>query len=265
MKQKLFIHTSILMLSLLFITSCEKIEDDSEAVPKVNTNIVSHIEAGTALCGGAIEEEGTSSINAKGVCWSTVTGPTINDSKTTDGEGTSDFSSLMTCLNANTTYYVRAYATNNAGTGYGLQKSFTTLSNQPVPCPCSPAANLIVFSGVDNTFFNVTAGTAGLNYGATYGITGEGMSSTLQIEFSHVPVSGKFITTNNLSFIGPTECLVDGLFGSILANQYIGAPGDTVYVTKTGEGQYSASFCSLQFNSGGTSYIFTSDGNLTTN
>jgi len=50
----------------------------------------------------------------------------LQDSKTTDGGGTGSFSSAINGLNANTTYFVRAYATNSAGTVYGNAVSFTT-------------------------------------------------------------------------------------------------------------------------------------------
>jgi uncharacterized protein (TIGR02145 family) len=63
---------------------------------------------------------------SRGVCWSTGNTPTIADSKTTDGTGPGTFLSLITGLTDGTTYYVRAYATNDAGTGYGNTFSFAT-------------------------------------------------------------------------------------------------------------------------------------------
>ena len=63
----------------------------------------------------------------RGVCWSTTNLPTINDSKYASGTGVGQFYSLMTNLSPNTTYYVRAYATNCAGTAYGNQLSIKLL------------------------------------------------------------------------------------------------------------------------------------------
>jgi hypothetical protein len=61
------------------------------------------------------------------VCWSTATGPTTAlTTKTTDGSGTGTFTSAITGLAASTLYYVRAYATNSAGTSYGNEVTFTT-------------------------------------------------------------------------------------------------------------------------------------------
>jgi hypothetical protein len=66
------------------------------------------------------------------VCWSTTTDPTIANSKTNNGTGTGTFTSSLTGLSPSTLYYVRAYATNSAGTSYGANVTFTTTtSNQP--------------------------------------------------------------------------------------------------------------------------------------
>ena len=60
------------------------------------------------------------------MCWSTNQNPTIADNITTNGSGSGSFTSSITSLNANTTYYSRAYATNGVGTAYGNQINFTT-------------------------------------------------------------------------------------------------------------------------------------------
>ena len=69
----------------------------------------------------------TSSITAKGICWSTTSNPTISSNKTNDGTGSLSFTSQMTGLQEGTKYFVRAYATNSKGTSYGNEVSFTTL------------------------------------------------------------------------------------------------------------------------------------------
>lgn len=99
-------------------------------LPTVTTYLVNGITSSSAYCGGDVTSAGNGSISARGVCWSTEQNPTISNSHTEDGIGTGAFSSWITGLNANTTYYVRAYATNEAGTAYGGQKSFTTEPNQ---------------------------------------------------------------------------------------------------------------------------------------
>jgi uncharacterized protein (TIGR02145 family) len=98
------------------------------AFPKLTTSEITTITSTTVNAGGSISSDGNATVTARGVCWSTTANPTIAlTTKTTDGTGTGVFSSAITGLTANTTYYVRAYATNSYGTGYGALVSFTTL------------------------------------------------------------------------------------------------------------------------------------------
>lgn len=117
------IYPFILMgLFLVFANSCKKDDD----VPVLTTTAVTDITQTTVKSGGNITSDGGSAVTARGVCWSTDPDPTISDNKTTDGAGTGEFISNITGLMPNTTYYVRAYATNSNGTGYGSVLSFTT-------------------------------------------------------------------------------------------------------------------------------------------
>jgi len=95
------------------------------ALPTLTTTSVSNITYTTATSGGNITFEG-GTVTARGVCWSTSSGPTTADSKTSDGTGTGSFTSSLTGLTYNKTYYVRAYATNSEGTAYGDEKTFST-------------------------------------------------------------------------------------------------------------------------------------------
>jgi hypothetical protein len=74
-----------------------------------------------ASSGGEVTFSGFATVTARGVCWNTTGNPSIADSKTTNGTGFGVFTSSITGLTANTTYYVRAYATNSQGTAYGEQ------------------------------------------------------------------------------------------------------------------------------------------------
>ncbi len=100
-------------------------------MPTVVTYSVSNITANTANCGGNVTDEGYGMVTARGVCWSTSQIPTVSDNYTTNGSGTGGFSSSLTGLTPGTTYYVRAYATNSAGTAYGEERSFTTSAVSP--------------------------------------------------------------------------------------------------------------------------------------
>jgi parallel beta-helix repeat protein len=98
------------------------------AVPSVRTEDVSSITCNSASSGGEIISDGGASVTARGVCWSTSENPTINDSHTSDGTGAEAFESGITGLEPGTKYYLRAYAANSAGTGYGDVLPFTTES-----------------------------------------------------------------------------------------------------------------------------------------
>jgi photosystem II stability/assembly factor-like uncharacterized protein len=104
--------------------------------PTVTTTSITSITSSSAIGGGNVTDQGSSTVTARGVCWSTSQSPTTSNSKTVDGTGTGSFTSAITGLNPSTPYYVRAYATNNAGTSYGSQVSFTTSgSGGNVPPP----------------------------------------------------------------------------------------------------------------------------------
>jgi uncharacterized protein (TIGR02145 family) len=104
-----------------------------DILPTLNTTTVSNIAHYSATSGGEIILENNSSVTSRGVCWSTSLYPTITNDHTEDGSGIGVFTSNLTGLLSNTTYYVRAYATNNEGTSYGNQFSFITLKGQPCP------------------------------------------------------------------------------------------------------------------------------------
>jgi len=92
--------------------------------PTLSTIPASEITCTSSVCGGNITSDGGSPVIDRGVCWDIIENPTINDNKTSDGTGTGIFTSMITGLDCNTTYYVRAYATNSEGTAYGNQVSF---------------------------------------------------------------------------------------------------------------------------------------------
>ena len=99
------------------------------SLPILTTTNISNITVNSASSGGFISNDGGVSITQRGVCWSTSPNPTISNSTTINGTGTGVFTSNLTNLNPNTNYYVRAYATNSAGTSYGNEVSFNTVHN----------------------------------------------------------------------------------------------------------------------------------------
>lgn len=130
--------------------------------PIVSTSNVLNITTNSAVSGGVVTSEGGSNVTARGVCWSTSQNPTINDSHTTDGSGMGPFISNITGLTGATTYYLRAYATNGAGTAYGSQASFTTEGDLPT-ISTKPVTNITTIAALsggnitDDHGLNVTA------------------------------------------------------------------------------------------------------------
>ena len=97
--------------------------------PAVTTQAVTDITTTTATGNGNVTALGVPNPSEHGVVWSINANPTIADSKTTDGpvSAAGAFASNITGLTAGTLYHVRAYATNDAGTSYGEDVTFTTL------------------------------------------------------------------------------------------------------------------------------------------
>lgn len=144
MKRLLFCIT---LIGLLF-TSCDKEDPVNHQLATLTTTQPYDIGAETAISGGNITNDGGTPVTARGVCWNTSPQPTVSHDKTQDGNGAGDFVSNMTGLTAGETYYVRAYATNQAGTAYGNEEVF--ISNLP---------NSFTDQRDGNTYRTVTIGT----------------------------------------------------------------------------------------------------------
>jgi uncharacterized protein (TIGR02145 family) len=149
MKQKLILSTLLVHLCIFSIIGCKKDKDEKLAV--LLTVKVTEITHHSATSGGIINDEGGSAITERGVCWNTDQNPTINDYKTSDGTGVAGFTSKMTGLEPETTYYVRAYATNVFGVSYGSQVSFATTVNVIFGQPCP---GMSVITDVDGNVYN---------------------------------------------------------------------------------------------------------------
>lgn len=101
-------------------------DPDPPDPPTVTTSLVIQLGNGSASGGGNVTDDGAGTVTARGVCWNTTGNPTTSDSKTSNGTGTGAFTSIMTGLARNTTYHVRAYATNETAISYGYEVTYTT-------------------------------------------------------------------------------------------------------------------------------------------
>jgi hypothetical protein len=71
---------------------------------------------------------GGAPITARGVVWDTLQNPVVTKNKSINGSINNIFLDTIRGLAGSRVYYVRSYATNSAGTGYGNEVSFTTLT-----------------------------------------------------------------------------------------------------------------------------------------
>jgi uncharacterized protein (TIGR02145 family) len=148
----------------------------SASQPTLTTIAITSITTTTATSGGNITSDGGANITSRGVCWSLSSNPTILNSKTSDGVGTGNFISNLTGLLADTTYFVRAYATNSTGTSYGNQISFRTEQIPPAPLAITNSATQVSQTGATlNALVNANNlnTTVTFEYGLTtsYGLT----------------------------------------------------------------------------------------------
>jgi uncharacterized protein (TIGR02145 family) len=172
MKKALSLTLFIFTVSLFF--GCKK--EEPAKIPEVATALVSNVTATTAKSGGTISSDGGASITVRGVCWGSTVNPTLSDSKTTDSEGSGQFVSSIINLTAGTTYHLRAYATNSAGTAYGEDLTFTTLGQTPAATTqavTNISASGATLNGTVNA--NDLSTTVTFEYGTTtsYGQTAE--------------------------------------------------------------------------------------------
>lgn len=126
--RKYSLYFTFISIAISIFVNCEKNPTENTVkIPEVTTDEVVNIIDASAECRGTVTSDGGSSVYDRGVCWSTSQTPTISDSKTTQTwHGTGSFTCNIRGLLSEATYYVRAYAKNSAGTGYGSVLSFTT-------------------------------------------------------------------------------------------------------------------------------------------
>jgi uncharacterized protein (TIGR02145 family) len=137
-------YCPFIFLGLVLITNgCKK----DASIPTLTTADVTEIKQTSALGGGAITSDGGDPVICHGLCWSVQQSPTITDGKSTDSSNIGSFSGVLIGLVPNTTYHVRAFATNGTGTGYGNEVTFTSETSGTV-------------TDIDgNSYYTITLGT----------------------------------------------------------------------------------------------------------
>jgi len=199
---------TILRPRVLFGKGCEIAS--SPTLATVITSGATSVTSNSATLGGNVTANGGASVTERGVVYSTTANPTTSaGTKVIIGSGTGSFSQNVTGLNGNTTYHVRAYATNSEGTSYGADSTFTTLT---------PASPLISVSG-SLSAFTTCQGTASTQQSVT--VSGTGLFGNITI----TPPSGYEVSTTSGS----------GFTSSVSLTRTSGSvPATTVYVRLTG-------------------------------
>ena len=169
--------------------------------PVLTTTAITSVSTTSASSGGTISSSTGSSVTARGVCYSTTPNPTTSNTKTSNGTGTGTFTSSITGLSPSTTYYVRAYATNTTGTGYGNELSFTTTSTGSQPSLTTTAA-----SGITQTTAS-SGGNVTADGGSTVTARGICYATTQNPTTSNTVVNsgtGIGVFTSSLSGLTPS-------------------------------------------------------------
>jgi hypothetical protein len=153
-------------------------------LPVLTTSSVSDITYNSAVSGGTVTSDGGDLITARGIVYATTINPTLTDNVINNGSDLGTFVSNLTGLNSNTTYYVRAFATNTNGTYYGNEESFTTPA---IDAPVATAATTIgdtsfianwdAVSGADAYLLDVISGFENQSITETFSSIGGGTSS----------------------------------------------------------------------------------------
>ena len=127
MKQHIFLYAVLSLFTVTTATGCDERPDSPmpDNAIRVETAEVTAITSNNAISGGRIINAQT--IKEFGICWAETDNPTVSDNHNVGAGDTSSFACYATGLSANTTYFVRAYATTSAGTVYGQSRQFTTL------------------------------------------------------------------------------------------------------------------------------------------
>ena len=129
--------------------SCDD-KEEKVILPELSTTAVTDITTTGAVSGGNVTADGGAEVTECGVCWGTVSNPTVSGNKAiADGKGIGTFSVSLVGLTPDTEYFVRAYAINSVGTAYGNEVSFIT-AEPNIKVENEAALNQILYADEQN-------------------------------------------------------------------------------------------------------------------
>lgn len=121
-----FIRISVPLSLLVLFTAVSCKDEEDIQLPVFITSAVDIVTPISARCVANVSVKGSNTLSDRGVCWSLESMPDLDDAKVYSGTETGEFSTIITGLSPQTTYYARAFASNSAGTAYGEEIEFTT-------------------------------------------------------------------------------------------------------------------------------------------
>lgn len=142
--------------SSTYKTSVKSFATEDFQLPVVKTEEVDDVQTSMAHGHGEVTSDGGGDpVTVRGLCWGLRHDPTIGDFYVYAGTGTGAFDCVMSELQADQTYYVRAFAGNSKGIAYGNEVSFTTK-----PMGALPTVSIEEITPVGTGSFSVTATVA---------------------------------------------------------------------------------------------------------
>ncbi len=258
--------TFVPLMFLLFFSSCKKKESEknnstqpgisvSDALPVVKTSVASAISETAALSGGTITSNTLKPILSSGVCWAKHPNPGLSDPHNLDQTpGLGSFTCAVFDLEAYTTYYVRAYATNEYGTGYGNEISFKT---KGVWLTSPLNVSVTAMTNIGNTIFVISSSDVYISsnegvswYGPVYPFNGSPASCVVSSS-SHVFAGtgiGIFRTDNNgTSWLSLTSGIGNVSVNkmAVSGNTLLAASSNSIFVSTNNGNSWSLSTTTL--------------------
>ncbi|MBN2350456.1 MAG: hypothetical protein JXJ22_16590 [Bacteroidales bacterium] len=230
-----------------------------DGIPVLTTTSVTSVTDVSASSGGTISSNGGSAIILKGVCWSTVSSPTVNDSRTENGGGSTGFTSSITGLLPVTQYYVRAFAINAVDTAYGEEHEFTTLptlstmtdlrdgqdyATVTIGAQTWLAQNLNYYTATGSAYYDNDSATYASVYGRLYNWT-TAMNGSSSSILNPSGVQGVCPSGWHLPSVEEWNQLASQLGGSSLAGGKMKEPTLTYWTTPNLNASNSSGFTAL--------------------
>lgn len=218
-----------------------------QSIPStVTTDSVIDVLALQATFTGTVTNAGTELVLSRGFCYATTTSPTVSNKIILSGGGLGTFSESPTDLLPSTTYYIRAFSTTIAGTSYGDEFSFTTLSGIATIIT-TPATNIADCQAISGGLITDEGGAAVLNSGVCYGTSSNPtIANEIAIGDGNIPFSAILTNLHSNSTYYYRAFVTNGV-GTFYGNQFSFST-QSISTTVTTEAAPTIKTCSAILN-----------------